>query len=137
MQHSGLHSTNPQPTVDLSLNLPMNSMHLTSTINASTQTSPHPQALFLHDQHFSERPPISQVDVIFSTYTHVQALLQLNIFLAQLISSRQVANRLISDSEKDILQMSISQNIWPHSFLSCTTMQELHNAIVVWLYQQI
>ena len=137
MQHSGLYSTNPQPAVDFSINLPLNSMPLTSTINACVQTSPQSKALFLHDQHFSERSLIPQFDVVSSTYTHVHALLQLNIFLAQLLSSRQVVNRLISDSEKDILQMSISQNIWPHSFLSCATMQELHNAIMVWLYQQI
>jgi len=121
MQHSGLHSTNPQPTVDLSLNLSLDSMLVTTTNNVSVQTS----------------PLVSESNILSSTYTHVQALLQLNIFLAQLISCRQVASRLLSDSEKDILKLTISQNIWPHSFLSCTTMQELHTAIVAWLYQQI
>jgi len=121
MQHSGLHSNNPQPTVDLSLNLPLDNMLVADTNHVSVQTS----------------PLVSETDIISSTHTHVQALLQLNIFLAQLISRRQVASRLLSDLEKDILQLTISQNIWPHSFLSCTTMQDLHNAIIIWLYQQM
>jgi len=121
MQHSGLHSNNPQPTVDLHLNLPLDNMLVADINHVSVQTS----------------PLVSDTDIISSTYTHVQALLQLNIFLAQLISRRQVASRLFSDLEKDILQLTISQNIWPHSFLSCTTMQDLHNAIIAWLYQQM
>ena len=137
MQHSGLHSINPPTTVDLSLNLPVDNMLVATTNNVSVQTSPQPLALSLNDYHSHKTPLASATNILSSTYTHVQALLQLNVFLAQLISCRQVANRLISDSEKDILQLSISQNIWPHSFLSCKTMQELHNAIVVWLYQQI
>jgi len=137
MQHSGLHSTNPQPTVDLSLNLPLDSMLVATTNNVSVQTSPQPHALSLNNYHSHKTFLVSDTNILSSTYTHVQALLQLNIFLAQLISCRQVASRLLSDSEKDILLLTISQNIWPYSFLSCTTMQELHSAIVVWLYQHM
>ena len=145
-QHSGLHTANPQPTVDLSLNLPLTSMSLATSDNAClsashayayTQTSPQPHASFLNDQHSEETPLVPQTSVVHSTHTHVQALLQLNVFVAQLLINRQVPNRPFSDWEHQVLQTTVSQNIWPTSFLSYLTLSELHNAILAWLYEQL
>jgi len=69
MQHSGLHSTNPQPTVDLSLNLPMNSMLFANTNNAYVQTSPQPHVLSLNEHHSHKTPLVSQTNVLSSTHT--------------------------------------------------------------------
>jgi len=146
MQHSGLHTTNLQPTVDLSFNLPLASMPLANSDNAClsvshasacTQTSPHSHALFLNDQHSDETSVVPQTNVAYSTHTHVQALLQLNLFVAQLLINRQVANRPFSDWEYQVVQTTVSQNIWPSSFLSYSTLLELHNAILAWLYEQL
>ena len=127
MQHSGLHTTNLQPTVDLSLNLPLATMPLACTTetvqppiaHASifTQTSPHPHTLLLTDQHFDQLFLVTQTSAIHSAQMHVQALLQLNLFVAQLLIIRQVANRPFTDWEHQVVQTIVSQNIWPNSFL--------------------
>ena len=144
MQHSGLPSTNPQPTVDLSLNLPLNSMtpatsdkSCLSHASACTQTSPASYASLLNDQSSDETSLVSKTNATYSIHTHVQALLQLNLFIAQLLINRQVTSRPFSDWEHQVLQTTVSQKIWPHSFLSCTTLLELHNAILAWLYEQL
>ena len=146
MQHSGLHTTNLQPAVDLSFNLPLTSMPLASTDNACisvshasacTQTSPTSHALSLHDQHSDETTLVPQTNAAYNTHTHVQALLQLNLFIAQLLINRQVTNRPFSDWEHQVLQTTVSQKIWPSSFLSYSTLLELHNAILAWLYEQL
>jgi len=134
MQHSGLHSTYPQPTVDLSLNLPMDSMLVATTNNASVQTSPQSHALSLNDHHSHETSLVSETNILSSTHTHVQALLQLNLFIAQLLINRQVINRPFSEWECQVLQITVSQQLWPHSFLSCKNLSELHNAILAWLH---
>jgi len=134
MQHSGLHTTNLQPAVDLSFNLPLDSMPLATTNNAYVQTSPQSHALSLNDQHSNEKPLVPPTNAAYSTHTHVQALLQLNLFMAQLLINRQVTNRPFSEWEHQVLQTTISQKIWPSSFLSCSTMHELHNAILAWLH---
>jgi len=144
MQHSGLHSANPQPTVDLSLNLPLEGMSLATSDNAytshasvCTQTSPASHVSSLNDQSSDETSLVSKTNATYSTHTHVQALLQLNLFIAQLLINRQVTNRPFSDWEYQVLQTTVSQKIWPNSFLSCTTLLELHNAILAWLYEQL
>jgi len=134
MQHSGLHSTYPQPTVDLSLDLPMDSMFVANTHNASVQTSPQPHALFLNDQHPNETPLVSQNNAFSSTHTHVQALLQLNLFIAELLLNRQIINRPFSEWECQVLQTTVSQQLWPDTFLSCENLSELHTAILAWLH---
>ena len=143
MQHSGLHSANPQPTVDLSLNLPLDGMPLATSDNARTsyafactQTSPASHVSSLNDQYSDETFLVSKTNATYCTHTHVQALLQLNLFIAQLLINRQVTNRPFSDWEFQVLQTTVSQKIWPNSFLSCTTLLELHNAILAWLYEQ-
>jgi len=147
MQHSGLHTRNLQPAVDLSLNLPLATMPLactntavqSSTTHASifTQTSPQSHTPFLADQHFDQSSLVTQTSAIHSAQIHVQALLQLNLFVAQLLINRQVANRPFTDWEHQVVQTTVSQNIWPNSFLSYSTLHELHNAILAWLYEQL
>jgi len=144
MQHSGLHTANPQPTVDLSLNLPLHSMTPPTSdktcllhTSACTQTSPVYNTSFLNDQSPDVTPLVSKTNASNSIHTHVQALLQLNLFIAQLLINRQVTSRPFSDWEHQVLQTSVSQQIWPNSFLSCTTLLELHNAILAWLYEQL
>ena len=134
MQHSGLHSTNPQPTVDLSLNLPMNSMLFANTNNAYVQTSPQPHALSLNEHHSHETPLVSQTNVLSGIHTHVQALLQLNLFIAELLVNKQIINRPFSEWECQVLQTTVSQQVWPHTFLSCRNLSELHTAILAWLH---
>jgi len=141
MQHSGLHTINLQPTVDLSFNLPLDSMPLATSDNACishasvcTQTSPASCTSFLNDQHSDETALVPQTNALYSTHTHVQALLQLNLFIAQLLINRQVTNRPFSEWEYQILQTTVSQQFWPDSFLSCQTLSELHNAILAWLH---
>jgi len=134
MQHSGLPSTNLQPNVDLSFNLPVDSMSLATTNNAYVQTSPQLHALFLIEQHSLETPLVSQTNVPSSTQTHVQALLHLNLFMAQLLINRQAINRPFSDWEYQVLQTTVSQKLWPNTFLSCQTLFELHTAILAWLH---
>jgi len=135
MQHSGLHSTNPQPTVDLSFNLLLDSMPLASTSNASIQTLPQQQhVLSLNDHHSNDTSLVIQTNATNNTHAHVQALLQLNLFMAQLLINRQTTSRPFSEWEYQVLQTSISQKIWPGSFLSCENLYELHNAILAWLH---
>jgi len=134
MQHSGLHTTNLQPAVDLSFNLPLDSMPPATGNNACISALPQPHALSLNDQHSNETSLVPQTNAAYSTHTHVQALLQLNLFIAQLLINRQVTNRPFSEWEHQALQTTISQKIWPSSFLSCLTLHELHNAILAWLH---
>jgi len=134
MQHSGLYSTYPQPTVDLSLDLPTDSMFVANTHNVSVQTSPQPHALSLNDHDSHETPLVSQINAFSSTYAHVQALLQLNLFIAQLLINRQIINRPFSEWECKVLQTTVSQQLWPDTFLSCQTLSELHIAILAWLH---
>ena len=145
MQHSGIHTKSSLPIIDLSLNLPLVSMP-SATENACisvshasvcTQTSPQLHALFLSDQPSEQRFLVTQTNALHSTHMHVQALLQLNLFIAQLLVNRQVANRPFTEWEYQVLQTTVSQSIWPNSFLSCTTLLELHNAILAWLYEQL
>jgi len=146
MQHSGLHTTNLQPAVDLSFNLPVDCMSLVTSnstcfsvshTQTGTQISPISHALSFNNNRMNETSLVSQTSVEHNTHTHVQALLQLNLFIAQLLVNRQVPNRPFSDWEHQILQTTVSQEIWPRSFLSYSTMLELHNAILAWLYDQL
>jgi len=134
MQHSGLHSTYPQSTVDLSLDLSMDNMFVANNHNASVQTSPQPHALSLYDPHSHETPLVSQINAFSSTYTHVQALLQLNLFIAQLLINKQAINRPFSEWECQVLQTTVSQQLWPDTFLSCQNLSQLHTAILAWLH---
>jgi len=134
MQHSGLHSTNPQPTVDLSLNLPRDSMLVATTNNVYVQTSPQSHTLSLNEYYFHETSLVSKTNILFSTHTHVQALLQLNLFIAQLLINRHVINRPLSEWECQVLQTTVSQQLWPNTFLSCHNLSELHIAILTWLH---
>ena len=109
-------------------------MLLANTHNAYVQTSPQLHALSLNDQHSNETPSVSQTNALSSTHTHVQALLQLNLFIAQLLINRQATNRPFSEWEYQVLQTTVSQQFWPDSFLSCETLSELHNAILAWLH---
>jgi len=134
MQHSGLHSTFPQSTVDLSLNLPMDSMLVATTNTASVQTSPLPNALPLNNYHSHKTSLVSVTNISSSTHTHVQALLQLNLFIAQLLINRHAINRPFSEWERQVLQTTVSQQLWPNTFLSCHNLSELHTAILAWLH---
>ena len=134
MQNSGLHSIYPQPIVDLSFNLPTDSMLVTNINNVSVQTSPQPHVLPLTDQHSLETPLVSQSNAFFSTHTHVQALLQLNLFIARLLINRQAINRPFSEWECEVIHTTVSQQLWPNTFLSCNTLSELHIAILAWLH---
>jgi len=80
MQHSGLHTTPLQPTVDLSLNLPLASMPLATSDNAClsvshafacTQASPQQHASSLNDQHSDETHLVPQTTVVHNTHTHM------------------------------------------------------------------
>ena len=144
MQHSGLHSINPQPIADLSFNLPLDSMPLAtndsvciSHASTCTQTSPALYASFLNDQSSDETSFVSNITATYTIHTHVQALLHLNLFMAQLLINRQIPNTPFSDWEHQVLQTTVSQKIWPTSFLSCSTLLQLHDAILVWLHKPL
>ena len=68
---------------------------------------------------------------------HVNALLQLNLLLAQLLLSRITPDRPLTANEQLMLQASVSQKLWPHTFLYCSTISELCNALLAWLYEQL
>ena len=68
---------------------------------------------------------------------HVNALLQLNLLLAQLLLYRMLPDRFLSDHEQFVLQTSVAQSLWPNTFLTCSTVCELLNAILAWLYEQL
>jgi len=68
---------------------------------------------------------------------HVNALLQLNLLLAQLLLYRMLPDRFLSAHEQFVLQTSVAQSLWPNTFLNCSTVCELLNAILVWLYEQL
>jgi len=67
---------------------------------------------------------------------HVNALLQLNLLLAQLLLYRILPDRFLSANEQFLLQTSVAQSLWPNTFLHCSKVSELLNAILVWLYEQ-
>jgi len=71
-----------------------------------------------------------------SLQEHVNALLQLNLLLAQLLLYRMQPDRFLTANEQFVLQHSVAQSIWPQTFLQCSTVSELLNAILVWLYEQ-
>jgi len=71
-----------------------------------------------------------------SLQEHVNALLQLNLLLAQLLLYRMQPDRFLTAHEQFVLQHSVAQSIWPHTFLQCSKVSELLNAILVWLYEQ-
>jgi len=68
---------------------------------------------------------------------HVNALLQLNLLLAQLLLYRMLPDRFLSAHEQFVLQTSVAQSLWPNTFLQCSTVCELLNAILAWLYEQL
>ena len=105
--------------------------------SACTQTSPALHASFLNDQSSDETSLVSNTNATYSIHTHVQALLHLNLFVAQLLINRQATCRPFSDWEHQVLQTTVFHKIWPQTFLSCTTLLELHNAILAWLYEQL
>jgi len=74
---------------------------------------------------------------IQSLKEHVNALLQLNLLLAQLLLYRMLPDRFLSDHEQFVLQTSVAQSLWPNTFLTCSTVCELLNAILAWLYEQL
>ena len=71
-----------------------------------------------------------------SLQEHVNALLQLNLLLAQLLLYRMQPDRFLTAHEQFVLQHSVAQSIWPQTFLQCSKVSELLNAILVWLYEQ-
>ena len=71
-----------------------------------------------------------------SLQEHVNALLQLNLLLAQLLLYRMQPDRFLTANEQFVLQNSVAQSLWPNTFLQCSTVSELLNAILVWLYEQ-
>ena len=68
---------------------------------------------------------------------HVNALLQLNLLLAQLLLYRMLPDRFLSAHEQFVLHTSVAQSVWPNTFLTCSTVCELLNAILAWLYEQL
>jgi len=68
---------------------------------------------------------------------HVNALLQLNLLLAQPLLYRMEPDRFLTAHEQFVLQTSVSQSLWPNTFLYCSKVSELLNAILVWLYEQL
>jgi len=71
-----------------------------------------------------------------SLQEHVNALLQLNLLLAQLLLYRMQPDRFLTAHEQFVLQNSVAQSLWPNTFLHCSKVSELLNAILVWLYEQ-
>jgi len=110
-----------------------------SQASTFTQTTPIPHL-----------PPINDVDAnipisLWQTHAthlqslneHVNALLQLNLLLAQLLLYRMLPDRFLSAHEQFVLQSSVAQSLWPNTFLTCSTVCELLHAILVWLYEQL
>jgi len=71
-----------------------------------------------------------------SLQEHVNALLQLNLLLAQLLLYRMLPDRFLTTHEQFVLQTSVAQFLWPSSLLHCSTVCELLNAMLAWLYEQ-
>ena len=71
-----------------------------------------------------------------SLQEHVNALLQLNLLLAQLLLYRMQPDRFLTAHEQFVLQNSVVQSLWPNTFLTCSTVSELLSAILAWLYEQ-
>jgi len=71
-----------------------------------------------------------------SLQEHVNALLQLNLLLAQLLLYRMQPDRFLTANEQFVLHNSVVQCLWPDTFLNCSTVSELLNAILAWLYEQ-
>jgi len=72
-----------------------------------------------------------------SLQEHVNALLQLNLLLAQLLLYRMQPDRFLTAHEQFVLQNSVVQSLWPNTFLTCSTVSELLSAILAWLYEQL
>ena len=75
-------------------------------------------------------------DSLQSLKEHVNALLQLNLLLAQLLLYRMLPDRFLTAHEQFVLQTSVAQFLWPSSLLHCSTVCELLNAMLAWLYEQ-
>jgi len=73
---------------------------------------------------------------LHSPQEHVNALLQLNLLLAQLLLYRTQSDTFLSAHEQFVLQTSVAQFLWPNTFLHCSTVSELCNVILTWLYEQ-
>jgi len=112
---------------------------VTSYVSIFTQTTPTHHLPFANDMDAYIPISLWQANATYlqSLKEHVNALLQLNLLLAQLLLYRMLPDRFLSAHEQFVLQTSVAQNLWPHTFLSCSTVCELLNAILVWLYEQL
>jgi len=104
-----------------------------------TQTTPISHLPFTNDSEVNI--PISlwqsNANNLQSIKIHVNALLQLNLLLAQLLLTRIEVDRFLTAYEQFVVQTSVSQLLWPNTFLYCSRVSELLNAILVWLYEQL
>jgi len=107
--------------------------------SSCTQTTPMHYLSPTSDLESKFPPALWQLTAnnLHSLKEHVNALLQLNLLLAQLLLSRINPDRPLTANEQLMLQASVSQKLWPHTFLYCSTISELCNALLAWLYEQL
>jgi len=103
-----------------------------------TQTTPIHHSPIANDREANIPISLWQANAthLQSLKEHVNALLQLNLLLAQLLLYRMQPDRFLSAHEQFVLQTSVAQSLWPSTFLHCSKVSELLNAILVWLYEQ-
>ena len=111
----------------------------TSYASIFTQTTPTHHLPFANDMEAHIPISLWQANAthLQSLKEHVNALLQLNLLLAQLLFYRMQPDRFLSAHEQFVLQTSVAQSLWPTTFLHCSTVCELLNAILAWLYEQL
>jgi len=164
MQHADvttLHSQNFEPTDSISLSVQDSKTPISSKLSSFTDTTTEvqnttaTQSNVAHASIFTQTTPahnsLSNSDLeisipisLWQSYAanlqslqeHVNALLQLNLLLAQLLLYRMQPDRFLTAHEQFVLQHSVAQSIWPQTFLQCSKVSELLNAILVWLYEQ-
>jgi len=104
-----------------------------------TQTTPTHHLPLANDREANIPTSLWQANAthLQSLKEHVNALLQLNLLLAQLLLYRMQPDRFLSAHEQFVLQTSVAQSLWPNTFLYCSKVSELLNAILAWLYEQL
>jgi len=118
---------------------PLDTQSTTSYASIFTQTTPTHHLPLANDREANIPISLGQGNAthLHSLKEHVNALLQLNLLLAQLLLYRMLPDRFLSAHEQFVLQTSVAQSLWPNTFLSCSTVCELLNAILAWLYEQL
>jgi len=129
MEFSSCPSVTPSITADIPI---------TAYASSCTQTTPMHHLSPTNDLESKFPSALWQLTAnnLHSLKEHVNALLQLNLLLVQLLLSRVNPDRPLTAHEQLMLQAAVMQKLWPDTFLYCSTVSELLNTILAWLYEQ-